>query len=54
MRKTIKKIWNIITNIIVVLAVILAVALVGVRLVGLQVFTVLSGSMEPTYHSMIL
>ena len=48
--KTIKKIWNIITNIIVVLAVILAVALVGVRLVGLQVFTVLSGSMEPTYH----
>lgn len=50
MRKTIKKIWNIITNIIVVLAVILAVALVGVRLVGLQVFTVLSGSMEPTYH----
>ena len=33
-----------------VLAVILAVALVGVRLVGLQVFTVLSGSMEPTYH----
>ena len=50
MGKTIKKIWNIITNIIVVLAVILAVALVGVRLVGLQVFTVLSGSMEPTYH----
>lgn len=48
MGKTIKKIWNIITNIIVVLAVILAVALVGVRLVGLQVFTVLSGSMEPT------
>ena len=51
MRKTIKKIWNIITNIIVALAVILAIALVGVRLVGLQVFTVLSGSMEPTYHS---
>ena len=50
MGKTIKKIWNIITNIIVVLTVILAVALVGVRLVGLQVFTVLSGSMEPTYH----
>lgn len=28
----------------------LAIALVGVRLVGLQVFTVLSGSMEPNYH----
>lgn len=28
----------------------LVVALVGVRLAGLQVFTVLSGSMEPNYH----
>ena len=27
-----------------------AVLLVGARLVGLQVFTVISGSMEPTYH----
>lgn len=50
MGKTMKKVWNTITNIIVALAVILAIALVGVRLVGLQVFTVLSGSMEPTYH----
>lgn len=50
MGKTIKKIWNIITWIIVALAVLLAVALAGVRLVGFQVFTVLSGSMEPTYH----
>ena len=50
MRKIFTKIWNIVTNIIVVLAVLLAIALVGVRLVGLQVFTVLSGSMEPTYH----
>ena len=34
-----------------VLTVLLAVALVGVRLVGLRVFAVLSGSMEPTYHT---
>lgn len=34
-----------------VLAVLLALALVGVRLFGLQVFSVLSGSMEPTYHT---
>ncbi len=27
-----------------------AVALVGVRLAGIRTFTVLSGSMEPTYH----
>jgi signal peptidase len=50
MGKTAKKIWNMITSIIVALAVLLAIALVGVRLIGFQVFTVLSGSMEPTYH----
>ena len=50
MNKTVKKIWNWLTTILVVLVVILAILLVGARLVGLQVFTVLSGSMEPTYH----
>ena len=45
-----KKIWNAVTTTLVVLVVILAIMLVGVRLVGLQVYTVLSGSMEPTYH----
>lgn len=50
MGKTAKRIWNIITSIIVAIAVLLAIALVGVRLIGFQVFTVLSGSMEPTYH----
>ena len=38
------------TSILVGLVVLLAVALVGVRLVGLNPFVVLSGSMEPTYH----
>ncbi|MBQ3198942.1 MAG: signal peptidase I [Firmicutes bacterium] len=47
----ISKIWNGFTSILVALVVILAVLLAGVRLVGLQVFTVLSGSMEPTYHT---
>ena len=46
-----KKIWNITTNILVVLVVSIAVLLVGARLVGLKVYTVLSGSMEPTYHT---
>ncbi len=45
-----KSVFNIITNICVAIAILLAVALVGVRLVGFQVFTVLSGSMEPNYH----
>lgn len=50
MNSTVRKVWNIATNILVALVVLLAVALVGVRLVGIQVFTVLSGSMEPAYH----
>ena len=51
MSSKIKKIWNVFTTILVAIVVLFAVALVGVRLVGLQVFTVLSGSMEPTYHT---
>ena len=50
MNRKIKKIWNWFTSILVGVVVILALLLVGARLVGLQVFTVLSGSMEPTYH----
>lgn len=49
MNKTIKRIWNIVTTTVVALVVILALLLVGVRLLGFQVFTVLSGSMEPDY-----
>ena len=51
MNKSLKKIWNVISTILVALVVILALLLVGARVVGLQVFTVLSGSMEPTYHT---
>ena len=51
MGKTIRKIWEVVTTILVAAVVLLAVLLVGVRLVGFQVFTVLSGSMEPTYHT---
>ena len=50
MNKTIKKIWNIVTNILVTIVVIFAIALVGVRLIGVDVYTVLSGSMLPTYQ----
>lgn len=51
MNKSLKKIWNAISSILVALVVLLALLLVGARVVGLQVFTVLSGSMEPTYHT---
>ena len=50
MNKTVKKIWDWITTVLVAVIVVLALLLVGARLIGLQVFTVLSGSMEPTYH----
>lgn len=46
-----KTIGKVVSTILVVIAVVLAVALVGVRLVGLDVYTVLSGSMEPIYHT---
>lgn len=51
MTKTLKKIWNGVTTLLVALVVLLALLLVGARLVGMQVFSVLSGSMEPTYHT---
>ena len=49
MPKNVKKIWDTVTNVLVVLVVIFAVFLMGSRLMGLQVFNVISGSMEPTY-----
>lgn len=49
MKYALKKVWNAVTTVVVILIVILALLLVGVRLIGFQVFTVLSGSMEPAY-----
>lgn len=48
--RAIQRIWNIISTLFVIGMILLAIALVGVRLVGLTPFAVLSGSMEPTYH----
>lgn len=49
MPKKVKKIWDTVTTVLVVLVVIFAIFLMGSRLVGLQVFNVVSGSMEPAY-----
>lgn len=46
---TLKKIWNIVSSILVAMIVLCAVFLMGSRLLGYQVFTVISGSMEPEY-----
>lgn len=49
MQETLKKVWNIASTTLVVLMVLCAVFLMGSRVLGYQVYTVLSGSMEPTY-----
>lgn len=47
--KSILNIWNTVTSVLVALVALLAILLVGTRVIGFQPFTVLSGSMEPTY-----
>lgn len=44
-----KRIWNAATTVLVAIVVIFAVLLVGVRVSGIQVYSVISGSMEPEY-----
>ena len=51
MGQIIKKIWNGINGILIGSVILLAIALVGVRLIGLDVYVVLSGSMEPAYRT---
>lgn len=51
MKAKIKKIWNCINGVLIGLVLLLAIALVGVRLVGLDIYVVLSGSMEPEYKT---
>lgn len=47
--KALKKLWGVLSTVLVIVIVLCAVLLMGSRLVGYQVFTVISGSMEPTY-----
>lgn len=49
MNNTFKKVYNIATTVLVVLVVVIALLLIGVRIVGLTPYTVLSPSMTPTY-----
>ena len=48
---SVKKVLDIFTTLLVVIVAALAILLVGMRFAGFKVFTVLSGSMEPTYHT---
>jgi signal peptidase len=49
MPKKAKKIWDTVTTVLVILVVVFAIFLMGSRLIGLQVYHVISPSMEPTY-----
>ena len=50
MRKLISSVLKIITTTLVSIAVLIAIMLVGMRIFGFRLYTVLSGSMEPLYH----
>ena len=50
MKQSFSKIWSVVSTVLVGAVVVLAVLLLGGRLLGWQVFTVVSGSMEPVYH----
>lgn len=49
MNQKLKRIWNRVTSVLVAVLVLFAALLWGARLVGLDVFVVQSGSMEPDY-----
>lgn len=49
MRNSVKKIWNIVSTVLVVLVVLCAVFLMGSRLLGFRCFNIISPSMEPEY-----
>ena len=48
---SLNKLWSVLSTLIVIAVVALAILLAGVRIVGLTPYVVLSGSMEPTYHT---
>ena len=48
-KKELKKIWDVASTVLVVLVMLFALLLVGSRIMGYQVYNVISGSMEPTY-----
>ena len=46
---TVKKIWSVVSLVLVVLVVLAAIFLLGSRILGFRVFNIVSGSMEPDY-----
>lgn len=50
MKKTLSKIWSVASTLLVVGFVLCALFLMGSRILGYKVYTVISGSMEPAYR----
>lgn len=50
MKKSVKRIWNAVTTVVISLMIILVFLLWGFKLLGYEVLVVQSGSMEPAYH----
>lgn len=48
--ETLKKIYSWFTTVIVIFVLIIALLLVGTKVAGIKIFSVISGSMEPTYR----
>lgn len=46
---TAKKIWSVVSSVLIGIVVLAAVFLLGSRLVGFRIFNIVSGSMEPKY-----
>ena len=49
-KRVARRYWGIFTTIVVGIVLICAILLVGFRLFGYEIYTVMSGSMEPEYH----
>lgn len=45
-----KRLWGVVSTVLVIAIILCAVFLMGSRILGYQVFTVISGSMEPTFR----
>lgn len=48
-KTTLKKVWDVVSTVLVGIVVLIALFLMGSRVIGFRVFTVISGSMEPEY-----
>ena len=49
-RSTLRKVWNIVSIVLVAIVVLIAVLLMGTKVIGLKTYNVISGSMSPKYN----